>query len=59
MEALVEVGYCEGRPVVPDERWTLVRAWAVDEVDARLLACQVVAARVEMVTSAAIVELVL
>lgn len=59
LSALVEVGFTSRRPVVPDQHITRVWVAADTEVEACLVAAQVIACRYEMVTSTRIVKLIL
>lgn len=58
MIATVRVGWTSSRPIRVDEHLTTVVVAAKDEIDANLLACQMVACRpeCEMATSSGIVE---
>lgn len=61
MQAKVQVGYSISRPIIPDEAFSTVVVSAHDDIEAELIATQMVASRdyCEMPTSSKILEVVL
>jgi len=59
MEATVRVGFTMTRPVIPDEFFAHVIVAGSSETEMTLIAAQMVACHVEMVTSTEIIELVM